>query len=97
VGDYAKQILLSPDFQSTSGVTTEVAVLKGTFFKDNNRITREIRVGGDKRGLSKPNPEVACLIREKFTDEEIKAMGLCWIVVRHEPIEESDGDPGLWR
>jgi len=95
VGDYAKQILLSSDFKPTNGVTTEVAVLKGTLFKDNNRITRKIRVGGDKRGLSKPNPEVACLIREKFTDEEIKAMGLCWIVVMHEPIEDSGGDPSL--
>ena len=95
VGDYAKQMLRSPDFKPTSGVTTEVAVLKGMLFEDNNRITKKIRAEADKRKLSKPNAELACLIREKFTDKEIEAMGLIWIVAMHEPINDSDGDPHL--
>src|SRR3989338_2547198 len=94
-GDYAKQVLSSQDFKPTSGVTTEVAVLKGMLFKDNDRATREIRAEADKRKLEKPNAEVACLIREKFTDRELEAMGLWWIVVMHEPINDSDGDPNL--
>ena len=95
VGDYAKQVLRSPDFKPTSGVTTEVAVLKGMLFKDNDRITKKIRAEADKRKLSNPNAELACLIREKFTDKEIEAMGLWYIVVMHEPINDSDGDPSL--
>src|SRR3989338_2352286 len=95
VGDYAKQVLRSPDFKSTSGVVTEVAVLKGTFFEDNDRITKNIRAEADKRKLSKPNAELACLIREKFTDSEIEAMGLWWIVAMHEPIKDSGGGPDL--
>ena len=95
VGDYAKQVLRSPDFKPTNGVTTEVAVLKGMLFKDNNRITKKIRADADKRKLSKPNAELACLIREKFTDKEIEAMGLIWIVAMHEPINDSVGDPRL--
>ena len=79
VGDCPKQALRSPDFKPTSGVTTEVAVLKGMLFEDND----------------KPNAELACLIREKFTDKEIEAMGLIWIVAMHEPINNSDGDPRL--
>lgn len=95
VGDYAKQVLRSPDFKPTSGVATEVAVLKGMLFEDDDRITKKIRAEADKRKLSKPNAELACLIREKFTDKEIEVMGLWCIVAMHEPINDSDGDPHL--
>src|SRR3989344_8863779 len=52
VGDYAKQVLRSPDFKPTKGLTTEVAVLKGMLFEDNDRITKKIRAEADKRKLS---------------------------------------------
>lgn len=94
-GDYARQALRSPDFKPTNGVTTEVAVLKGMLFKDDNRITKNICAEAKRRKLSKPNAEVACLIREKFTDKEIEVMGLWRIVAMHEPINDSDGDPFL--
>jgi hypothetical protein len=107
VGDYAKQVLRSPDFKSTNGVTTEVAVLKGVLFEDQSRITEKIRAEADKRKLSKPNAELVCLIREKFTDKEIEAMGMWYIAATHEPIKDSYGFPclldalrggaGLWR
>ena len=95
VGDYAKQVLRTPSFKPTSGVTTEVAVLKGMLFEDQSRITSKIRAEADKRKLSKPNAELACLIREKFMDKEIEAMGLWYIVAMHEPINDSVGDPSL--
>ncbi len=93
VEDYAKQVLRSPSFKPTSGVTTEVAVLKGMLFTDNDRITKKIRAEADTRKLSKPNAELACLIREKFTDEEIKQMGLRCIVAMHKLINDSGGVP----
>jgi len=95
LSDYAKSVLRFPDFKPTSGVTTEIAVLKGMLFEDNGRTTKEIRAEADRRNLTKPNAEVACLIREKFTDQEIEAMGLWWVVAMHEPIKDSDGDPSL--
>ncbi len=95
VGGYAKQVLRSADFKPTSGVTTEVAVLKGMLFEDNDRITKNIRAEADKRKFLKPNAELACLLRLKFTDKELEAMGLTWIVTMHEPINDSDGVPGL--
>ena len=95
VGDYAKQVLRSPDFKPTNGVTTEIAILKGMLFEDNDRITKKIRIEADKRKLSKPNAELACLIREKFADKEIEAMGLWYIVAMHEPINDSVGVPSL--
>ena len=95
IGDYAKSILCSPDFKPTNGVKSEIAVLKGMLFEDNDRITKNIRAEADKRKLIKPNTEVACLIRENFSDKEIKAMGFTWIIVMHEPTKDSDGDPYL--
>ena len=95
IGDYAKQVLRSPDFKPTNGVTTEIAVLKGVLFEDNDRSTKKIRAEADKRKLEKPNAELACLIREKFTNKDIEAMGLWYIVAMHEPINDSDGNPFL--
>ena len=95
IGDYAKSILRSQDFKPTNGVIYEIAVLKGMLFEDNDRITKKIRTEADKRKLTKPNVEAACLIRENFSDEEIEAMGPRWIIVMHEPIKDSDGDPSL--
>ncbi len=95
LSDYAKQLLRSSKFVPTNGVTYEVAVLKGVLFNDNERITKNIRADANRRGLETPNAELACLIREAFTDEELEAMGLWWIVCMHEPINDSDGDPSL--
>ena len=95
VNDYAKQVFRSDAFHPTKGKTTEIAVLKGLLFSDSDRITEKIREEAGKRQLIKPNAEVACLIREKFSDQELEAMGLWGIVVMHEPIKDSDGDPDL--
>ena len=95
IGDHAKRILRSADFKPTTDITTEVAVLKGMLFEDNERITKNIRKVAGERKLETPNAEISCLIREMFTDEEIKAMGLTWIVAMHEPIKDSDGGPDL--
>lgn len=92
---WAKDVLNSPDFKPTNGVTYDCAVIKGELFSDNDRVTAKIRAEADRRKFGKPNAEIACLIRENFSDEEIKAMGLWWLVVMHEPIEDSDGDPRL--
>ncbi len=96
VSHYAKTVLNSKSFKPTSGITYEVAVLKGEIFSDNNRITKNIRKEAKNRKLSTPNAEVACLIREKISDKELEAMGLSWIVAMHEPIKDSVGDPRLF-
>lgn len=95
IGIYPRNVLCSKDFKPTSGITTEIAILKGMLFENSNRVTKKIRVEAESRKLTKPNAEVACLIRENFSDEEIEAMGLWWIVAMHEPINDSGGDPRL--
>lgn len=95
LSNYTKSVLRSSDFKPTSGVTYQIAILKGLLFSDNNRITKKIRSEADARKFITPNAEVACLIRENFSDEDIEAMGLIWIVTMHEPINDSDGSPDL--
>ncbi len=86
VSDNAESMLRSRGFKPTTGITTEVAVLKGVLFSDWDRITKKIRAEANERKLLEPNAEIACLIREKFTDKEIEAMGLRGIIAMHEPI-----------
>lgn len=95
VGEWANQLLNSPDFKPTSGVTTEIVILKGDLWEDEERMTENIRAEAAKRGLVAPNAEVACLIRELLTDKEIEEMGLRFIVTMHEPIKDFDGDLDL--
>ncbi len=91
ISDYAKSVLRSKDFIATSGIKTEIAILKG----DDNLVTRQIRAKASDLGLTTPNSEVACLIRETFSDKEIEAMGLGWLVVMHESIKDFGGDQRL--
>ncbi|MFH1046781.1 MAG: hypothetical protein V1738_00620 [Patescibacteria group bacterium] len=95
MGKYAKKILRSPDFVPTCGVTYDIAVLKGELFADDDRTTAKVRKEAERRGMSAPNAEVACLIREKFSDADLTAMGLTWLVTMHEPIEDSAGGSRL--
>lgn len=92
VGPYAKSVLFSSDFKPTSGITTQVVVLRGVLWSsDQDRTTKNVRKEADRRELAKPNAEVACLIRVMFSNEEIEVMGLWGIVAMHDPIEDSDG------
>ena len=92
VGDYAKSVLRSKDYKpSKKGTVHKIAVLKGELFLDESRVTRNIRMEAEKMKMTKPNAEVACLIREKFTNKEIEETGLNWIVIMHEPIKDSGG------
>jgi hypothetical protein len=75
LSQWATDVLKSKDFKPTTGVVNEVAVLKGMLFENSNRTTKNIRAEADKRKLNKPNAEVACLIRENFSNEEIEANG----------------------
>ena len=99
LGDEAEFMIRSADFQpSKIGTVYEIAVLPGGLWKDADRITSNIRAKADDLGFKQGrevNPEIACLIRRTFSNEEIKAMGLTWIITLHEPIRASVGSPSL--
>lgn len=87
LSDVAEVVLDSDDFVPTTGVVYKVAAIRGTFWKDAERLTKNIEAEGASRGWVKLQPEAVCLIREYFSDKELEAMGLWWIVGIHKPIE----------
>ncbi len=86
LSDAAKAILDSNDFVSTTGVVYKVAAIRGTFWKDAKRMTKNIEAEGTSRGWLKLQPETVCLVREYFSDDDLEKMGLWYIVGIHEPI-----------
>lgn len=95
VGDRARSLLLSDAFEPTSGRIYQISILRGEIFKKYGRVTKKIRDKASSLGLSSLTMEMACLIREMFTDEEIRAMDLSWIVCMHEPIKDYSGGSKL--
>lgn len=95
VSDRAKQALNSKDFVPTSGVIYEIAILTSVIFGDLDCVTTKICVEAGKRGLARPNVEIACLIRANFTQKDITAMGIYSIVVMHEPTKGCGDCPHL--
>ena len=95
IGDYARQVLRRASETPTNGVTYNIVVRPGKKISDSDRITKKIRATADKKGWLKPHWEVACLIRDTFTDEQLEQMGLWYVVTMHEPINDSGGNPNL--
>lgn len=92
VSEYSKEILTSKEFQYTSGVVYEIAVVKGDIFTNKELVMKNIRNYAKNHRLFAPNMEVACLIREKLSDKDLKSMGLKWIIVMHKPMQGPDAD-----
>lgn len=95
ISDYGRQVLRRASEAPTNGVTYNIVVHPSKKISGSDRITKKIRAAADKKGWLKPHWEVACLIRDTFTDEQIEQMGLWYIVTMHEPIKDSDVGPDL--
>lgn len=95
IGDYARQVLRRASEAPTNGVTYNMVVRPGSKISSRDRVTKKIRAHATEKGWKTPHWEVACLIRDTFTDEQLEQMGLWYIVTMHEPIKDSDGDPNL--
>src|SRR3989338_10135356 len=73
IREYAEIILYSDDFKPTKkGTIHNIIIFKDIFFEDNSRTIENIWAEEHRHALTKPNPEVACLILNKFSVEEIK-------------------------
>lgn len=104
-GDYAKSVILSNDFKTTSKVTTEIAVIKEELFEEffreesinieNIRLKSYSGIFTQGRKLFDPDAEVAFLIPKNLSDYEIEMMGLSHIITMHKPIMNLDGKPCL--
>jgi hypothetical protein len=88
---WAKDILNSQDFKPTSGIINKIAVMKWMIWDDGKRTTKNISAVANKRKLTEPNLEVICLIREMFSDDDLRDMDLVWIMAMHKPIKDFNG------
>ena len=83
-----EELLESKHFKISPYVTKfEIAVLNNEVvpsFYPRPLINTIIEEGG-RRNWKQPSMEIACLIREKFTNKEIQEMGLWSIFVLHPP------------
>ncbi|MEK7452574.1 MAG: hypothetical protein AAB664_04500 [Patescibacteria group bacterium] len=90
-----KRMFFLKNFTCSTAGMYEIVILKGLLFEYKGCITQNIHAKASEMKLVKPNADIACLIREQLTDEEIEEMGLMFIVTMHEPIEGSNGRPCL--
>jgi len=91
---YVERMLQHQDFVPTpAGTVHNIAVLPGKLYSCNGRITKDIRADAKKRKMTDPHAEVACLIREMFSNQDTKEMGLGRIITMHEPILDFVGNP----
>lgn len=97
VSDCAESVLLNPEFDRLNqkkGTEYRVVVVPHKEIFDSGT-TEDIRKWGAKKGYTSPSPEVACLIREALSNEEIEALGVWYVVTQHDPIADRGGSPDV--
>ena len=95
VSDWAKEILENPEYEKhrlKKGEEIEVALVKLTDVGDDPT-TKELQDYATARGYGLPVAEIALLLREAVSDDEIEKIGSWYICVLHKPIKESGGSP----
>lgn len=99
-GDWARNILGRLDYDEKHRVEagkqyTVALVLGKEIKKDNERSTANLKKLGERYyGRSADlKGELALLIREAISDEQMERFGVWYIAVLHEPITDSGGDP----
>ena len=95
LSECVKSILLSKDFMpSEVGKVHHVGVIKGSWFIDGDRTTECIALNAKMRASARtPSAELACLICDNFTKDDLVKMRFGQIVVLHEPILDSEREP----
>ena len=94
-GNERRAFFLSEDFKPTSGVTYNIAIMKGQLFSDLQRNTKNIYDEAEKNSFSQLNPEAACLISDFLNDEEfqiLNRMGIFSIEIMHKPFIVYSGE-----
>jgi len=81
--DGVMEVLDSPNFNPTSGVTYGVAIIPGKGIEKRERNYKKITSMAKRRGLTTPGPEIACLLREKLSKEDLKDMDIGSVVIMH--------------
>lgn len=99
LGTYATQLLNSPEWEQhrlNKGETITVCITPNKELGlDEYMTTQQIRDYAKGKGYETPKAEVALLIREALSDDEMKELGVWYVTTFHDPIKDADGDPEL--
>lgn len=95
LGDYARELILSPAYVPTVGVVYHVRVLRMSLYSAQDRTTGNVRVDAKRRSLLSPAPEAACLARLALLDTDLLKRQLGLMLFAHEPIPDRSGKSGL--
>lgn len=99
VSEYAKSILLSPEFDEavhSKGIEYTVGIVPQTELGLGKYVsTAEIKSYAKSKGWLMPTLEIALLVREALSDEDIEALGVWYVAALHEPIKDSGGGPSV--
>lgn len=101
IGNDAEEVLNSPDFTSIDNNVSIItmAIIAGKVFKDDERITKNIRAYARELGFTEPVHGHGCLIRVNLSDEDIEKIGLCGVVTMHggsHLLGANGGGDGRW-
>jgi hypothetical protein len=88
ITDWANQMLARANGASTKDVVYHVVVRPGKLIVDSERVTNKLRAYAAAKNWLTPHWEVACLIRDRFSDDQLRQMGLVSIITMHEPIRD---------
>ena len=92
--DRVVRLLMSEHFVPSKAKRTnyKIAVIRGHIMRRRKGGASQVNIlaEGEARELNRANLEVACLIRDTFTDDELKRMGLWYIMVMHEYYPDPD-------
>lgn len=92
-GDFAESVLRSKSFKPTNGIIYKIAVIRIDLSGNINLKNVTIDYEAKGREYITPHPEIFCLIRDKFSNGELKKMGFDEIVTMHKPIVDCSGNP----
>lgn len=93
----ARDVLRRASEAPTNGVPYHIVVVQADrLVSARYPLTRDICAAAGQRGWIEPHWEVACLIRDAFTDKQFEQMGLWNIITMHEPIKSSKGYPRVF-
>jgi len=95
VSDGAQSVLRKEAFIITVGKVYKPVVIFGRELEESNGIRENIHKEAIERKYRTPPAELAPLLREALSDEEIKAMDILWLNVMHEQIKSLKGYPSV--
>ncbi len=82
--------LCCKDFKQSAPGKYLVAVFDISLLENDKVSLKEIRVMANKKGFETPNTDIACLVREQFSDQDIYAMGFDTLLFMHDPIVDQN-------